>query len=163
AAQRGSRRHRRPDRLGGRACLRHPVGACAGRWLPRRTGDDGRGDVRILDGRQRRQGVPLRRRHGPGQPGAAGGGQGHAHRAGAPDGSGYWMVAADGGVFSFGTPFWGSTGNLKLNKPVEGIVPTLTNEGYWLVASDGGVFAFGDAGFRGSMGSTKLNKPVVGL
>jgi len=81
----------------------------------------------------------------------------------APDGSGYWMVAADGGGFSFGTPFWGSTGNLKLNKPVEGIVPTLTNEGYWLVASDGGVFAFGDAGFRGSMGSTKLNKPVVGL
>jgi hypothetical protein len=81
----------------------------------------------------------------------------------APDGSGYWMVAADGGVFSFGTPFWGSTGNLKLNKPVEGIVPTATNKGYWLVASDGGVFAFGDAGFKGSMGSTKLNKPVVGL
>jgi len=81
----------------------------------------------------------------------------------APDGSGYWMVAADGGVFSFGTPFWGSTGNLKLNKPVEGIVPTLTNKGYWLVASDGGVFAFGDAGFKGSMGATKLNKPVVGL
>src|SRR5581483_11073381 len=74
----------------------------------------------------------------------------------APDGSGYWMVAADGGVFSFGTPFWGSTGNLKLNKPVEGIVPTLTNKGYWLVASDGGVFAFGDAGFKGSMGATKL-------
>src|SRR5438874_11230661 len=73
------------------------------------------------------------------------------------------MVAADGGVFSFGTPFWGSTGNLKLNKPVEGIVPTLSNKGYWLVASDGGVFAFGDAGFRGSMGATKLNKPVVGM
>jgi len=51
------------------------------------------------------------------------------------------MVAADGGVFSFGAPFWASTGNLKLNKPVEGIVPTLTNKGYWLVASDGGVFA----------------------
>ncbi|MCA1844880.1 MAG: DUF4988 domain-containing protein [Actinobacteria bacterium] len=81
----------------------------------------------------------------------------------APDGSGYWMVAADGGVFSFGTPFWGSTGNLKLNKPVEGIVPTVTNKGYWLVAADGGVFAFGDAGFKGSMGATKLNKPVVGL
>src|SRR2546423_4854800 len=80
-----------------------------------------------------------------------------------PDGSGYWMGAGDGGVFSFGPPFWGSTGNLKLNKPVEGIVPSLTNKGYWLVASDGGVFAFGDAGFRGSMGATKLNKPVVGL
>jgi len=68
-----------------------------------------------------------------------------------PDGSGYWMVAADGGVFSFGAPFWGSTGNLKLNKPVEGIVPTLTNKGYWLVASDGGVFrrsATPDSGAR---------------
>jgi hypothetical protein len=26
----------------------------------------------------------------------------------AADGSGYWMVAADGGIFSFDAPFYGS-------------------------------------------------------
>jgi hypothetical protein len=32
---------------------------------------------------------------------------------------GYWFVAADGGVFSFGdAQFHGSTGNIRLNKPV---------------------------------------------
>ena len=34
------------------------------------------------------------------------------------DGQGYWLLAKDGGVFSFNAPFYGSTGNLKLNKPV---------------------------------------------
>jgi hypothetical protein len=52
---------------------------------------------------------------------------------------------------------------LRLNRPVNGLVPTPTNRGYWLVASDGGIFAFGDAGFHGSMGGTHLNQPVVGM
>jgi hypothetical protein len=26
---------------------------------------------------------------------------------------GYWLVASDGGIFSFGAPFYGSTGNIK--------------------------------------------------
>ena len=48
--------------------------------------------------------------------------------------------------------FHGSTGGLRLNKPIVGMaaVPTPTGDGYWLVASDGGVFSFGDAPFRGS-------------
>ena len=76
---------------------------------------------------------------------------------------GYWQVAADGGVFTFGSAgFYGSTGSMKLNKPVVGMAPTPDHRGYWLVASDGGVFAFGDAGFYGSTGSIKLNKPIVG-
>jgi hypothetical protein len=38
--------------------------------------------------------------------------------------SGYWTVAADGGIFSFGAaPFLGSTGALPLNKPVVGMAP----------------------------------------
>ena len=32
--------------------------------------------------------------------------------------SGYWTVGGDGGVFSFGPTFYGSTGSLKLNQPV---------------------------------------------
>ena len=79
-------------------------------------------------------------------------------------GSGYWQVAADGGVFNYGNAsFFGSTGGLKLNKPVVGITQTQDQGGYWLVASDGGVFSYGDAAFHGSAGSLKLNQPVVGM
>src|SRR6202022_3898497 len=36
-----------------------------------------------------------------------------------PSGQGYWLVAADGGVFTFGDAgFLGSTGGLHLNQPV---------------------------------------------
>ena len=77
---------------------------------------------------------------------------------------GYWQVAADGGVFTFGSAgFYGSTGSIRLNKPVVGMAVTPDRHGYWLVASDGGVFAFGDAGFYGSTGSMVLNKPIVGM
>jgi Glycosyl hydrolases family 43 len=77
---------------------------------------------------------------------------------------GYWQVGADGGIFSFGAAqFYGSTGSMKLNKPVVGMAATPDGRGYWLVASDGGVFAYGDAGFYGSTGSIRLNKPIIGL
>jgi ribosomal protein L24E len=71
--------------------------------------------------------------------------------AASPDGHGYWLVASDGGVFTFGDAvFYGSQGGHSLNAPVEGIETTQNGHGYWLVASDGGVFAFGDAGFLGA-------------
>ena len=71
--------------------------------------------------------------------------------AAAPDGGGYWMVAADGGIFAFGDAgFYGSTGNIVLNQPVVGMTPGVQGQGYWMVAADGGIFAFGDAPFYGS-------------
>jgi kumamolisin len=88
---------------------------------------------------------------------------------------GYWLVGSDGGIFSFGSAqFYGSTGNLRLQRPVVGIVPTKDPGGYWLDASDGGVFSFGDTQFYGSMpglglhpaGSGlphSLNAPIVGM
>jgi sugar lactone lactonase YvrE len=79
-------------------------------------------------------------------------------------GPGYWLVAADGGVFSFGDAgFFGSAVGLPLAKPVVGMASTPDGHGYWLVASDGGVFSFGDAGFFGSAGGLPLAKPVVGM
>ena len=76
----------------------------------------------------------------------------------------YWLVASDGGIFSFGgAPFYGSTGGMVLNKPVVGMTGTADKRGYWLVASDGGIFSYGDAAFHGSTGSMRLNKPVVGM
>ncbi len=81
-----------------------------------------------------------------------------------PVADGYWLAATDGGLFAFGgAPFFGSTGDMKLNQPVVGMAPTPTQLGYWLVASDGGIFAFGDAGFFGSTGAMKLNQPIVGM
>ena len=58
---------------------------------------------------------------------------------------GYWLLARDGGIFSFGAPFFGSTG------------------GYRLVAADGGIFDFGDAVFEGSLpGSGVAVTDIVG-
>jgi Peptidase A4 family len=88
---------------------------------------------------------------------------------------GYWLVGSDGGIFTFGSAqFYGSTGSLRLQRPVVGMTPTGDRSGYWLVASDGGIFSF-NAGFFGSIpglgiapaGSAgagkKLNAPIVGM
>jgi hypothetical protein len=78
--------------------------------------------------------------------------------------AGYWQVASDGGIFTFGgAQFYGSTGSMRLNKPVVGMAATPDGRGYWLVASDGGIFAYGDAGFYGSTGSITLNRPIIGM
>jgi ribosomal protein L24E len=80
------------------------------------------------------------------------------------NGAGYWLVASDGGVFSFGNAtFHGSTGGMTLNRPVVGMTPVYGGGGYWLVASDGGIFSFGDAGFHGSTGALHLAAPMVGM
>jgi hypothetical protein len=80
------------------------------------------------------------------------------------NGQGYWLVASDGGVFTFGNAgFFGSLAGHHLNAPVVGLLPTPDDQGYWLVAADGGVFSFGDAPFFGSLGQVHLNGPVVGI
>jgi hypothetical protein len=72
-------------------------------------------------------------------------------------------VASDGGIFAFGdAAFYGSTGNIRLAKPVVGMAATPDGAGYWLVASDGGVFTFGDATFSGSAVGDGT-EPVVGI
>ncbi len=71
--------------------------------------------------------------------------------AATPSGQGYWLVASDGGIFSYGDAhFFGSTGSLHLDAPIDGIAAAPSSGGYWLVASDGGVFTFGTAAFLGS-------------
>ena len=78
--------------------------------------------------------------------------------------TGYWLAASDGGIFTHGDAvFFGSTGDIALNKPIVTMSATPTRNGYWLAASDGGIFTFGDAVFAGSEGSTVLNKPIVGM
>ncbi len=84
--------------------------------------------------------------------------------AAAHGGGGYWEVAADGGIFSFGdAAFHGSMGGIPLNQPIVGMAATPSGNGYWEVAADGGIFSFGDAAFHGSMGGIPLNQPIVGM
>jgi len=65
--------------------------------------------------------------------------------AATPDGNGYWLVASDGGVFSFGdAAFHGSTGTSSSTSNRRNDV-TPSGNGYTMVASDGGIFTFGDA------------------
>lgn len=83
-------------------------------------------------------------------------------KAGVNDG--YWLGAADGGVFSFcDLPFHGSLGNLRLNQPVVGMDMHPNGKGYYFVARDGGVFAGGQVPYFGSAGAIRLNSPIVGM
>ena len=75
-----------------------------------------------------------------------------------PDRAGYWLVASDGGVFAFDAPFRGSLGNVRLNKPVTGMIPY--GNGYLMVGEDGGIFNFSDRAFRGSLGDRPPARPI---
>ena len=84
--------------------------------------------------------------------------------AATPDGRGYWLADAGGGVQAFGdATYFGSMAGHALNSPINHIVAAPDGAGYWLVAADGGTFSFGDAHFFGSMGGRPLNAPVVDL
>ena len=67
-----------------------------------------------------------------------------------PDGSGYWLVAADGGVFAFGAPFLGSLGGTPLSAPVVGLSPSPVGAGYYLLGADSAVYAFRNARYLGA-------------
>jgi hypothetical protein len=59
---------------------------------------------------------------------------------------GYWLVASDGGVFSFGgAGFFGSTGGQPSASPVVGLAATPDGGGYREVERNGLVESFGDA------------------
>ena len=81
-----------------------------------------------------------------------------------PDGGGYRVAAADGGVLTYGdATYLGSTGGTSIYAPIVGMATTPDGGGYWMVAMDGGVFSFGDAGFYGSTGNIALAQPVVAM
>jgi hypothetical protein len=77
------------------------------------------------------------------------------------DGSGYWLVASDGGIFAFEAPFKGSMGAIKLNKPVTGMVRY--GDGYLMVGEDGGIFSFSTKKFVGSLGDNPPAKPITSV
>ncbi len=79
-------------------------------------------------------------------------------------GHGYWVVTADGTVYSFGAAVSrGSMSGRFLAAPITGSESTPSGAGYWELGRDGGIFSFGDARFYGSTGAMHLNKPVNGM
>ncbi|HEY1697098.1 MAG TPA: hypothetical protein VGG39_33290 [Polyangiaceae bacterium] len=78
-------------------------------------------------------------------------------------GQGYWLVARDGGVFTYGdAAFAGSLGGMGIGNIV-GMAANPAGPGYWLVGADGGVFAFG-APFGGSLPGAGITvSDVVGI
>jgi hypothetical protein len=70
------------------------------------------------------------------------------------DQGGYFMVAADGGVFAFGdATFAGSCPGIGgCAGAAVAVMPDSTGEGYWLVTATGNVYAFGDAPNLGAPG-----------
>ncbi len=84
--------------------------------------------------------------------------------ASTPDGRGYWLVTANGGVLGAGDAhLYGSMAGKHLNSAIAGVAATPDGRGYWLVAADGGIFGFGDARYYGSLGGRRLNQPIVGI
>ncbi len=65
-----------------------------------------------------------------------------------PDGRGYWLLGADGGVFAVDTTFFGGVADRKPQPSAVQLRATPTGEGYYLAGADGAVFVFGDADRR---------------
>ena len=81
---------------------------------------------------------------------AAQGEAGAANRtAAAASTGGYWMYAADGGVFSFGSAGYAGPVHNQGNDVI-GMAATPSGNGYWMADDDGDVFAAGDAAVFGS-------------
>ncbi len=72
--------------------------------------------------------------------------------AATPDGKGYWLVAADGGIFTFGDArFFGSWAADDLPVPVVGIVASPDGGGYTVATANGVVLALGDGQAYGGL------------
>ncbi|HEY5384775.1 MAG TPA: hypothetical protein VIJ56_06025, partial [Acidimicrobiales bacterium] len=83
-----------------------------------------------------------------------------------PDGQGYWLVASDGGVFTYGdAEYVGSVPGqgITAQPPVVGITSTPTGSGYWLAGANGAVYTYGDATFLGAPNAGHLVAPVSAI
>ena len=82
-----------------------------------------------------------------------------------PSPQGYWMAAADGGVFSFGVPFFGSQSGTAGLQPIVGMAAVPGGQGgYNLAETTGGAPGDGPrAGDCTGISGVTLKQPVVGI
>jgi hypothetical protein len=77
--------------------------------------------------------------------------------------SGYTFSAGDGGVFNFGTQFYGSAVG-ESQSPWTGIAAAPGGRGYWLADQNGAVANFGPNAVNwGDVSTVKLASPIVGV
>ncbi len=76
---------------------------------------------------------------------------------------GYWLVAKDGGVFSFGPPFLGSESGTPLAQPIAGMAAVPGGSSYNLADASGAAYGFGPHASDCTGLTSALNKPVVGI
>ena len=73
--------------------------------------------------------------------------------AATPSGDGYWLVASDGGIFTFGdAEFFGSAGATGVSDVI-GMARTPNGAGYWIATRSGQVFGYGEANDLGGGGT----------
>ena len=79
------------------------------------------------------------------------------------DDGGYFMVAADGGVFAFGDARYAGScpGIGGCAGSAVAVMPDNSGNGYWVVTSAGNIYAFGDAPYLGAPGSGTVTSAVA--
>lgn len=76
---------------------------------------------------------------------------------------GYWLAAADGGIFSYGATFFGSETGQTLAQPIAGMAAVPGGGSYNLAEGNGTVFGNGPRASDCSGLTASLNKPIVGI
>jgi hypothetical protein len=79
------------------------------------------------------------------------------------DDAGYWLAAADGGIFSYRHARHAGSGAGLTAPNVVDMVPSASGNGYWMATATGAVLYFGDAPQHGSVSGRRLVQPVVDL
>jgi cell wall-associated NlpC family hydrolase len=71
--------------------------------------------------------------------------------AATPTGHGYWLITANGDVYTYGDARFFGTASLSAGAgDAVRLVPTADGAGYWVVTAQGSVYSFGDAHSFGS-------------
>lgn len=80
-----------------------------------------------------------------------------------PDGAGYYLIGADGGVFTFGDAhFFGSAVPSHPASSVVAMTLVPDGSGYWLATGSGQVIPFGSAQL-GTTDGTPPTEPIIGI
>ncbi len=80
-----------------------------------------------------------------------------------PHGTGYWLAAQNGDVYSYGVGADGSKSHENVRSTVVGIAPSPSGSGYWLAAANGSVIHSGTSRSYGELAATSHSEQVTAL